>query len=239
MLEHLIQMILIQIRSFGPNDRYSRQLTDAAPPFRQLHDRRPFFDQPIAQRSPRIPQSRRHTTSEEAEEVAAPGDTRLGNERVRHRAAVEDGHDQSNDGGGDLAVERRAKDEISEQAEHEAARPDMLGVAFAEEPRAESADQHAAQGDEQELKDTAEEDDGSQDQQRNAVGDQMPPGGVDERGNRNPIESAPRPWDDARSSRRPASWEKCIDGVDEPHDPHTACEHRGSEWNALVLGEHV
>ena|SRR5438105_2853146 len=187
----------------------------------------------------RISQARGDKTADESEEVSAPRNVIAGNERPGHRTAVSDRYRESDQSGSDFPVEGDAEDEIAEKSEHHAACTDVLRVSFTEQPRSETRDERRHEDDENELDDSAPENQSAENQKRNCIRQQMVEVFMDERRDRNVPQAIPRARNDAGARGRQTTRQKHVDAA---HDPHHADEYGQSDSarpKAFVSGEHL
>ncbi len=159
------------------------------------------------------------------EEVAQPRDARR-RQQAPQQASVQRQHDEAAEDPPHVLGDQPAGDEVREVAEHQPAGAEVHGVGGAEEPDAETADDHHDHGDLGDLADAAEGDRRAEQGERDRVGDQVSERHVQERRQGDADETARRPRPDPPLVQRRARYE-----VDDLHRPHHR-QHRGDEDQA-------
>src|SRR5687768_16592570 len=112
-----------------------------------------------------------------------------------------------------------------------------MRVAGAEEPRSRSGDESGGQHDEEELDDAAQKNERAEDEEGDGVGGEMLEAGVDERRERDAVETGPRARNDAVTGRGAHAGEQ-VEETDEPHRAGEAAEGGRADFESVRCSLH-
>ena len=110
----------------------------------------------------------------------------------------------------------------------------MLGVSLAEEPCAGAGDERAGDQREEKFCQAAQKNERAENRQRNGVGDQMLPTGVDEGGDHDSFQAAAGARHDSHSGRGESHRQEGIDAAHEPHQPDEEEQRQRPQFDTAV-----